>query len=333
MSSKHFLFSPHCLVVALLAYGVTLNIRAQQFPQIPAALDQQPPPIYRAPLSQNTSLGSVPEDYSSAVLQPGFLVRLEVAGDPDVNTETRVDADGNITVPYVGAVHVGGQTTTQAQTVIAQALVRGEILLHPQVTLNVVQISTYSVAVLGEVQAPGRFQITGVKNLQDVLGLAGGETSAASDIIEIDHQKGEPSLVHYTQGGGPEELRSVRVRSGDTINVHRAGVVYILGAVNRPGGYLMVDHGALNVLQAVALAQGTTIVASIGKVYLVRPDREGQYHEIMLHYKEMSRGKRQPFALQVDDILYVPTSTVKTILINGSSLLGVAATAAIYRSP
>ena len=309
------------------------TLHAQNFPLVPANLDQVDATARRNSTPSGTALLAVPEDFSSAPLQPGYLLEVSVYGAPEMAASLRVDSAGNVSVPLVGALHVGGKTVTEAQGEIAHALEQAEILKNPQITLNVSQYSTSVVSVLGEVQSPGRLSIIGPKSLEQVLALAGGETTAAGSIIEIQRQGITPIHIRYTQGDSSEALRKFVVQSGDSVYVKRAGVIYVLGAVNRPGGYLMVNRGQLNILQALALASGMTILSKDGSIYIVRTLEDGTVRQIPVSFKEMSRGKEPPTMLQVDDVLYVPTSLTKTILINGSGLIGSAAQAVIYRVP
>jgi polysaccharide export outer membrane protein len=118
------------------------------------------------------------------------------------------------------------------------------------------------------------------------------------------------------------------VMPGDTLTVRRAGVVYVLGAVNRPGGYLMQENGDLNVTQAIALAWGTGLQASVGTIRLIRKVPDGKVLEIDIPLGEIQKGKQAPPRLQAEDVLYVPVSKFKMVL--SSALLTSAATAAIY---
>lgn len=310
----------------------------------PAHADAQSSPILQSnlddvsgtaahPIPTTHTFASIPDEFSRAPLQPGYVLGLTVFGVPQMASELRVDEAGNITVPLAGPVHVAGETPLQAETAVANALVRADILKHPEVTLTVSQYTTIGVSVLGEVQNPGRIQLSGPKSLEEVLALAGGETTTAGNVIEIERQGKDPVLLHYAEGSSPAGLRSFQIQSGDTIFIRRAGVVYVLGAVARPGGYIMVNRGELNVIQAVSLAQGTTLIASLGKVLLLREGEGGQYRRIELKFKDMSRGKVAPLQMQVNDILYIPTSTTKTVLTTGAGLIGTATTAAIYRTP
>jgi polysaccharide export outer membrane protein len=277
-------------------------------------------------------VSSVPEGFESLKLAQGFLLEMDIFGVPEMTAQLRIDAQGDVTVPLIGKIHVEGDTVPQAQNAIAKALFDQEILKNPQVTLNILQFTAKNISVLGEVQNPGRVQLLSSQPLGNVLALAGGETIAAGSEIEIQRmtESGELATqhVHYVQGNDPAVLRSVLVSPGDTVLVRRAGVIYVLGAVNRPGGYLMVNGGTLSVVQAVSLAGGTTLQASTKYAVIVRRQEKG-FVQFKVPLGKMQTGGATPIELQVNDALYIPASSWKTVLINGQTVLGAAASAAI----
>ena len=283
------------------------------------------------PLS--AGVNPVPEGFENLKLAAGSLLQLDIYGIPEMSAQLRIDTRGDVTIPLIGAVPVAGDTIAQAQDTIAKAFADREILKDPQVILNVLQFSARNISVLGEVQSPGRIQLLGPESLGDVLALAGGETITAGNDIEILHRtaNGEKESRHieYAQGKDPATLQSTLVEPGDTVLVHRAGIIYVLGAVNRPGGYLMVNGGTLNVVQAISLAGGQTLQSSTCCAIVVR--KEGNtFVQIKVLLGKMEKGDTSPVSLQLDDALYVPASAWKSFLVNGSNVLSAAASASIY---
>jgi polysaccharide export outer membrane protein len=124
---------------------------------------------------------------------------------------------------------------------------------------------------------------------------------------------------------------NIDLQPGDTVIVPRAGIVYVLGEVNRPGGYVMNSTGGITVLQIVAVAGGTTHVASAGKTRLLHKTESG-FKEERIDLKKLLRGQVHDVAVRDEDILFVPSSAIKQAL-NASSLAAVAASTAIYRVP
>jgi polysaccharide export outer membrane protein len=291
----------------------------------------------RKPPSQNHSeLTPTPEGFENLMIASGDLLHMEVYNTPEMDSDLRVDGHGDVTIPLIGSIHIAGDTIFQAQRAIAREFVDQEILKSPQVTLNVLQFASRNISVLGEVQSPGRVQLLSSEPLGNVLALAGGETLAAGNDIEIQRRGDDGKLttthVKYAQGSDPDSLQSVMVDPGDTVLVHRAGVIYILGAVTRPGGYLMVNSGSLSVVEAVSLAQGTTLQASTRWAFIVRRQGDG-FIQFKVPLGKMETGGATPVELKLNDVLYIPTSTWKAVLINGSNVLSAATSAAIYKGP
>jgi polysaccharide biosynthesis/export protein len=276
---------------------------------------------------------AVPRDFSSLKLAPGFLLSMEVYDTPEYSGDLRIDSNGNVNVPMVGSVHIADLTLTEAAKTIAAALRDSKMLKDPHVNLNVEEYASKEVTVLGEVRTPGPVEVLAPRRLDDVLALAGGETEYAGNTIEIRHQVGTTSrtdVLHYSRKLDNHVLSDTVVQPGDTVTVRRAGIVYVLGAVTRPGGYIMQENGELDVTQAVALAYGTTMPAAISSMRLIRKQDDGKVQEIPLHFRDMEKGKIPPLRLQAEDVIYVPVSKVKATLTSG--LLNTAVNAAVvYR--
>ena len=112
--------------------------------------------------------------------------------------------------------------------------------------------------------------------------------------------------------------------------VHRAGIVYVLGAVNRPGGFLMVDRASMTLTQAISLAYGTSPIASLSKTVILRKQGDQEVViDISLH--KMEQGKNSEIVLQDHDIVFVQTSKLKFAFTSSVGLLAAATSASIYR--
>src|SRR5205823_13671523 len=102
---------------------------------------------------------------------------------------------------------------------------------------------------------------------------------------------------------------NVRVMPGDTIMVRRADIVYVVGEVIRPSGFLM-DSGHLSVLQAIALAGGTTSTAKLSAARIIRKGPSG-LTEVPVPLKRLLRARANDLPMEAEDILFVPTSASK----------------------
>jgi len=279
-----------------------------------------------------SGLTMVPEDFAKLRLAPGFMVSLNVLDDTDFVGAFRVDQLGDIALPILGTIHVAGETVAEARAQLEKKLLDGGILKDPQVNLTVVEYTAPEVTIIGEVVGPGKYPLLAPRKLVDVLALAGGNTLAAGNEVQITRgdSSGPPIVVHYSRTTDPKAVEGVLVRPGDTVQVKRAGIVYVLGAVTRPGGFVMQEEGTLNVLQAVALAYGTTLLASTGTIYIVRRNADGAPAYIKVPYKKLTRGRGADVQLHSSDVLFVPTSAIKSVYANTQQIMNSAAAAAIY---
>lgn len=281
---------------------------------------------------RNPQLSVVPVGFAELKLAPGFLVSLSVLDDPDFNGEYRIDQNGEMTIPQLGAIRVAGESASEARSQIQQRLQSGQILKDPQVNLTVIQYAALEVTIIGEVAAPGRYPLLTPQSLTSVLALAGGLNVASGNEIQITHSSkdGDPTVVHYSKATASKVVQDTIVQPGDTVQVKRAGIVYVLGAVNRAGGYVMQEDGTLTVLEAISIANGTTLPASVGTIYLLRRNADGSAIKIEVPLNKMQRGKSADMQLQATDILYVPVSKIKSTFLNTQGILTAATSATIY---
>ncbi len=126
---------------------------------------------------------------------------------------------------------------------------------------------------------------------------------------------------------------NVRVRPGDIVKVPRAGIVYVVGEVNKPGGFVLQNNENISVLQALALAEGPTHTSAIGRARIIRTDpATGKRTEIPVNLGKIFSGKAPDTFLRQKDIVFVPNSAAKNVFYRGSeAVLQTAAGVAIYK--
>jgi polysaccharide export outer membrane protein len=314
--------------VAQVAMRQTPNSLNRNSFSVTTGLDRANP----ADAMHSSGMTAVPQDFARMMLAPGFLLELSVLDDPDFVGSFRIDQQGNLALPILGTMHVAGKTVSEARGQIRKKLLDDQILKDPQVNLTVLEYTAPEVTIIGEVTSPGKYPLLAPRKLLDVLALAGGTSLMAADEVQITTggAEAEPVLVRYSRTTSPKAVEDVIVHPGDTVLVKRAGIVYVLGAVNRPGGYVMQEEGTLSVLQAISLANGTAITASTGKVYLLHRSADGSVVDTALPYGKISRGKSTDVQLHATDVLFVPTSKMKAIFINSQSVMASTASASIY---
>jgi polysaccharide export outer membrane protein len=268
----------------------------------------------------------------SLLIGPGDLLHIQVFDTPELEEHARVTDAGELPLVLGGSVKVAGLTPGEAGRAIEDALLRGHFLLNPRVLVSFEEYATQKVSVLGEVHAPGAYAIQTPRSVLDVLTLAGGLTDLADRKVLIERHGASEKVPYFVSNVPGAALdTAVQVNPGDTVIVPKAGIVYMLGDVGRPGGYTMTNNeGKLSVLELVARAGGTNHTAVPSHTILIRKSNGG-YVEIPLHLSDMQKAKRPDFPLQADDIIYVPFSYLKNFAVSGSGIAASAASAAIYR--
>jgi polysaccharide export outer membrane protein len=264
----------------------------------------------------------------------GDLLEVNVFDTPDISGKVRVDEHGDISLPLAGSLMVSGMTAEQAAHAIEKKLVSLDILKEPHVSLTILEYATQGVAILGEVKNPGVYPLLGAHNLLDLISAAGGMTPNAGKAVTITHrtEPDKPIIVKIETKPGSSAAFNVDIRPGDTIAVSHAGIVYVVGDVAKPGGFLIETNDRLTVLQAMALAQGANKTASLNGAKLLRKKDDGR-EELMVPLKKILSNKAPDQALADGDILFVPSSATKTAMVTMQSVLPSVATAAIYHVP
>jgi polysaccharide export outer membrane protein len=315
----------------LLAFG-WLPIAFAQNEAI--APDKTDPATAQAPATPQTSPGSEAGSSSTEpVIGPGDELDVIVWRAPDLAQHTRVSSAGEIYMPLLGYVHIAGLTSEEAQALIEKRLMDGHFLQSPYVTIYVKDYASAGISVAGEVNKPGVYSALGRHQLLDIFQAAGGLTEKAGKVVTIAHRDHPNDVVSLTLSSDPAEMaqRNLELLPGDSVMVSKAGIVYVLGEVNKPGGFVMNESGGTTVLRVIAAAGGPSQLASLGGTKMLRRTPDG-LKEIPVPLKKILRAKAPDVPLQPEDILYVPSSSAKRI-VNASALLTTIGTASIYRIP
>jgi polysaccharide export outer membrane protein len=236
----------------------------------------------------------------------------------------KVDVNGDLNLPVIGNVHVAGLTVTEAEEKLTN------ILQNPSVSVAIVQYRSHPVSVLGAVRNPGVIQVTQQRRLLEVLSMAGGMAQEAGDKIKITRQEKfgmlplagvieDPSCKCYV---GSVDVRpllnatdpklNIEIMENDVVTVTAAELIFVMGAVKKPGGFSLGQRENISVLQALSLAEGMDRAASPKTARLLREDTPGkERREIAINLKPIMDGTAPDVPLRANDILYIPTSGVK----------------------
>jgi polysaccharide export outer membrane protein len=236
------------------------------------------------------------------LLGPGDEIKISVFQNPDLTLETRVSESGAINYPLIGSVKVGGSTIAAAEQRIARLLSEGNFVVGPQVSILVMQVRGNQVAVLGQVNRPGRYPLeTTDTKLTDVIAIAGGISPAGSDIVIFTGirdgrlvRKEFDAAGWFLAASPPEDPV---MQAGDSLYVHRAPMFYIYGEVQRPGNYRVERN--MTLMQALATGGGLTPKGTQRGVRLSRRDADGKMRSLDLKPEDL---------IQADDVIFVRES-------------------------
>ena len=228
-------------------------------------------------------------------------------------------------------MRVANLSPAEAAIAIHDRYVNAHFLNHPEVSVVVDQYATQEVTLIGEVRAPGAYPIATPRPILDVIALGGGLNDVADRSVLVERHGDQNNPIRYNVSNDAKEAiqEQVLVNPGDTVVVPKAGIVYVLGDVNRPGGYTMNNNESkMSLLEALANAGGAAKTAKLGHARLIR---KADHSETQISLGEIQKGKQPDFAMSPGDILYVPFSYAKNLVIASSQgIAGAAGTAAVY---
>jgi polysaccharide export outer membrane protein len=270
---------------------------------------------------------------SETLIGSGDLLLISVDGAPEYHYEVRVSAAGDVSLPMAGKVKLAGLSTSQAESTIQRRLQEGGFFNDPQVSVFVKEYSTEGISVLGEVQHPGIYPLLGNRTLVDAISAAGGTTPRAGKTVTItDRDRPDSSKTVSLSEDDGRKINNVPLHSGDTVFVSKAGMVYVVGEVKEPTG-IILDSPHFTVLQAIAMAHGTTRTASLKSVKVLRGEAHGDPQEIPVPLDMILAAKAPDRLLQADDVVFVPNSTAKSVTYRTLEAMVQAATGVvIYRA-
>jgi polysaccharide export outer membrane protein len=268
----------------------------------------------------------------SLVIGPGDLVRVQVYDTPELDQHPRVDDAGNVPLLFAGNVSIAGKTPAEAASVIAAALVKAQLMRHPQVSVTIEQYATQDVSVLGEVNKPGAYAIDTPRSVLDVLSMAGGLNQLADRHIIVRHHRtpGQQDTYFAASDASAHVSPDIYVYPGDTVLISKTHFVYVLGDVARPGGYPMsTSDTPMTMLETLSEAGSPNKTAIVSNAKLIRK-KSGGVEETKLDIASIESGKQSDFAVEADDVIFVPFSYMKNFVLTGTSVAASVASAALY---
>jgi polysaccharide export outer membrane protein len=232
-----------------------------------------------------------------------------------------VNAAGDITLPFIGVVHVAGLTPTEVETIIVRRLVAAGILVHPQVSVQIAEHRHQVVAVVGSVERPGLYPLTRPgATLADMMWAAGGPSKEAGRLVDFTpaSDAGRPGsairidldLLMKAMSAGPGPVNPI-ADPGDVLAIAPAGSVLVDGWVDKPGSY-PVTRG-LTLTGAVAAAGGHLFPADRAHVSVKRVVSPGEQRFFTVDLDDVAGGREPDFPLTDGDVVNLPMSAVRVV--------------------
>jgi polysaccharide export outer membrane protein len=291
---------------------------------------------------------SEPTGFPNYVLGPDDVIGIKALNADEIRGDSvRIDPSGQISLPLLGRLQAAGLTIERLEADVSARL--KTYVRDPVVAVTIVEYRSQPVSVIGAVVTSGVHQLEGRKTLIEMLAKAGGLRPEAGNVIKITRKAewgaipldlavmdpsgrfsvAEVSLNDIIQATKPDD--NILILPNDVISVPRANLVYVIGEVKRPGGFVVQERRAISGLHALAMAEGFTDLASPQSAMIIR-QLNGQRLEIAADLKEILNGKKSDVELLPDDILFVPTNVAKGVLRNTvQTAISAVTSAVIYR--
>lgn len=288
---------------------------------------------------------------SSFVLGAGDQITLHVVDMDEISDKPiRIDPEGGIDLPLVGRIHAAGLTISEFKEALAAKL--SKYITDPRISVNLTEDQSRSVSVVGEVNAPGVHELYGPRNLIEVISLAGGiKPDAGSQVIVTREMKYGmlplPGAREDVSGGystatlplddllaSKSPAENILIQPEDIVSIPKGDIVYVIGDVKRAGGFPLLSHNTMTLLQALALAEGLGPDAESQHAKILRPvgGEGGKPLEIPVDVKGIFAGKDPDVPVYANDILFIPSSATRSgVRRAAEAVLQVATGVAIYR--
>ena len=304
-------------------------------------------------LNQSLATPAVDSEQGEYRIGAHDLLEINVFEAPDLNRSLRVSAGGEISMPLLGAVQSSGLTARELEGTLEVRL--RQYMKDPHVGVFVTTVESHPVSVVGAVKKPGVFQIRGTKTVLEMLSMAEGLSDDAGDEVLVMRGAGlhfgsdsnggsanpasqSPSQKQMPAGAADDlsyndtikinlkdllesgdQRFNVAVYPGDIVKVTRGGIIYVIGDVKKPGGFVLKTDQNMSVLKAIALAEGLNATAAKSRTKIIRTDEKtGQRFEFPIDLGKVLAGKTPDTPLKPADIVFIPNSSGKTMLYKGS---------------
>jgi polysaccharide export outer membrane protein len=236
------------------------------------------------------------------------------------NLTARVNHQGVISLPLVGEIEAKGLTVSALERRLRE--VYDKYLYNPQIGVLVKEFRQRA-SVIGAVQKPGVFELTGPKTVIELLSMAGGVSEKAGSQVHIYRHREKEAETHVIDlavlansvgliNANNASMITMAVQPGDIVNVPEAGMFFVDGAVQKPGSYALGRRYSLS--QALATAGGVNDELNSNDISILRRRAPGDVQTIALNLNDVMNGSVPDPQIQPDDVIFVPINPVKYVV-------------------
>ena len=257
------------------------------------------------------------EDLSNHyLLGPGDVLRISVWGYPELTNVITVRPDGMVSFPLIKEIKAMGMTPEELRQEINKQLC--EVIKDAQISLIVINFRTINISVLGEVNKPGLYPLTGRVDVLKAISAAGGLTDEAG--------LRNATIIRKSQEITPVDLEKLLIQNdlsqnylldtGDSLYIPKAFAITnisIAGEVNSPGLYSL--EGKVDVLKAISACRGLTQKANLKNAIITKLNDE--IIQVDLEKLLIQNDLSQNYPLESGDSLFVPLTLENNIYVLG----------------
>jgi polysaccharide export outer membrane protein len=286
-----------------------------------------------------SALSSKKDQYRDYKIGPEDLLEISVFEDEKLNKTVRVSSQGNISLPLLGILRVKDLTANDLEKEIRDLLAE-KYLQDPNVSVFIKEYRSQRISVMGAVDKPGVYEVSGKKTVLDILAIAGGLSAGGPgrpDAGSLLFLIRPPRLEYETSKERKEneeqvprtfviDLEDLLVKgdmtlnlplmNGDVINVPASGKIFVGGEVRKPGSFPLLMGKRLTVGQAIVMAEGLTERASGREGKIFRFSGKGPEKQILtVDIYAIEKGEADDLPLKENDIVFVPKHGMKAFLV------------------
>lgn len=246
---------------------------------------------------------------SDSLIGARDVLRLSVFEEPDLSFDVVVSGNGEFSYPLLGVVKAVGLTVNELARHMEKRLKDEQFLVEPSVRVRFIEQNNTVVSIVGAIVQPGIEPIYPGLRLRDVLAKHGGiKEEEAAPYISVQRANGAFLQINrddlLTAGDVESTTGNVVLITGDEIIVPFAKQIYVLGAVNRPGGIPLTRN--LRVGDAFGLAGGRKENAGQSMFWHRNVETEKQEIITFTYDEYQNNVKFRSQLLHPGDSIYVP---------------------------